>query len=145
MPPMPKRSEQLQRSRERKGVRDPITYGQMREVDIDYFEPDTTWHPTATMLWESVLSSGQADYYQNSDLAMLYHVCEEMSEYKFSNRKSANMLHEILQTLGDLLVTEGDRRRVRLELQAPRVEEKGLAATAQDTYADFFAGVKSGI
>lgn len=143
MPTMPKRSNELQRPRERKGVRDPITYGQLRPVDHSHFLPDEEWHPTARMLWDSAFTSGQSDYYQDSDLAVLFHICEELSEYKNSTRRSAQLLGEISKLMGGLMFTEGDRRQVRLELQAPKDEEKGLEELAHDAYADFFqAGTK---
>lgn len=136
---MPKRSEELQRPRSRKGVRDPITYGAMSDVDWDHFEPDPSWHPIAVMIWDAALSSGQAAFYQNSDLALLYHACEEMSLYKYNSRRSAQMLHEIISTLGDLLMTEGDRRRVRVELQAQGEEEVSLKGLAMLDYEDYFS------
>ena len=124
---MPMRSEELQRPRERAGNRrDPITYGVLREVDVDDFKPDPKWHPIAKMIWDSATTSGQFDYYQNSDMAVLYLICEDLSRYKNGNTRSAKMLEIVMKTLGDLMFTEGDRRRVRLELQKQEPEEQEL-------------------
>lgn len=138
MPTMPKRSNELQRPRERKGTRDPITYGELRPLSAYAFQPDPAWHPTARRLWDSAFTSGQIDYYQDSDLAILYHVCEELSEYKDSPRKSAQLLGEITKLMGGLMFTEGDRRQVRLELQHPKEEEEGLEEAARAAYEDYF-------
>lgn len=139
MPTMPKRTEELQRDRSRKGARDPITYGQMLPVNEEDFTPDPDWHPTAIMLWNAALSSGQRDYYQNSDYAILYHACEELTRYKTMSRPSSQLLMAIMQTLGDLLVTEGDRRRVRLELQLPKGDEQDNTSLGKGLYADMFS------
>lgn len=139
--PAPKRTEELQRPRERAGVRrDPITKGELRELDLERFQPDPDWHPIARMLWDGAMTSGQADWYQNSDLAVLYSVCEDMSMYKDSKyKRSGQMLQTIMSTLGDLMMTEGDRRRVRLELQRPQEEQASHADAGRSLYDDFFA------
>lgn len=139
--PAPKRTEDLQRPRERAGDRrDPITKGELRELDYERFQPDPDWHPIARMIWDGAISSGQADWYQNSDLAVLYSICEDMSMYKDSKyKRSGQMLQTIMSTLGDLMMTEGDRRRVRLELQRPQEAEASYADVGKSVYDNFFS------
>lgn len=138
MATIPKRTEELQRDRARKGVRDPVTYGQLQPVDIDNFAPSEDWHPTALMIWESALRSGQAHWYQESDLALLYLACEEITRYKQSGKPSAMLLKEIMDILSSLLMSEGARRAARMELQRPKEPEVDLATAGMEAYSEFW-------
>lgn len=118
MPAIPNRSEDLARPRERKGKHIvPVTKGVARATEIP--EMDEDWHDIAKMLWNGMVTSGQADFYQNSDWAYAYSLCDDLSYYKKSGRRSSQMLAAINSAMGNLLITEGDRRRVRIELDPP--------------------------
>lgn len=129
--PVPNRSEDLARPRSRKGGnQQEVTKGIARPVEIP--EPDPEWHPIAAMLWDALTRSGQADFYQQSDWAFAYSLCEDLSLYKSPlvskdgveyHKRSGQMLQTIYSAMERLLVTEGDRRRVRIELDAPPVDE----------------------
>lgn len=139
MPAPRKRTEELQRPRYRQGKgRDDTTYGELREVDFDEFAPNAEWDEVARMIWEAALSSGQADWYQNSDLALLYVACDELTRYRSSGKPSSMHLAEIMSILSNLLVSEGDRRKARLELQRPSEEPPELRVVAMSDYADYF-------
>lgn len=125
--PVPNRSNDLARPRERKGKEIvPVTKGEARPVKIP--RADSTWHPIAKMLWDGLKTSGQADFYQNSDWAFAYSLCEDLSIYKKPlinrdgeeyHKRSGQMLQTIYSAMERLLITEGDRRRVRIELHEP--------------------------
>ncbi len=119
--PPPNREQNLARPRSRKGkeIR-PVTKGTLR--DVQSIEPDPDWHPIARMIWDSLWTSGQADFYQNSDLAFAYSLCEDLSVYKSQTKRSSMFAGVIYSAMTTLLMTEGDRRRVRLELTAPENE-----------------------
>lgn len=140
--PVPNRSEDLARPRERKG-KDivPVTKGVLKPVVIPDADPD--WHPIATMLWEGLLASGQADFYQQSDWAFAYSLMEDLTRYKepLVNRdgeeyfkRSGQMLQVIYSAMERLLVTEGDRRRVRVELTEPEPESDPAAVLVMAEY-----------
>lgn len=105
-----------------------ITKGQLRELRTDLFGPADNWHPNARKLWDATLSSGQTDYYQNSDLMVLYMLCDEWSEYlkgvyvtkdgEVRRKVNPIMLQTLNSILASLMLTEGDRRRARLELES---------------------------
>ena len=113
------------------------------------------------MIFNSVKESGQADYYQDSDWAVLYSICEDISYYKsdhvstyvdkktgevreYEKPRSGQMLQAIMSNLTDLLLTEGQRRRVRLELQEPPKKPESLALVAENViYPDAFGGKAS--
>jgi hypothetical protein len=49
-------------------------------------------------------------------------------------RPNGQILATIYSTLSNLLIAEGDRRRVRLELQAPPSNEPGASVAVMDHY-----------
>lgn len=141
--PVPNRSDDLARPRERKGGgAQAVTKGVARPVTIP--DADPTWHPIARMLWDSLLESGQQDFYQSSDWAFAYSLCEDLSMYKKPlvtkdgseyHKRSGQMLQTIYTAMDRLLVTEADRRRVRIELDAPPPENETPAdVVVMDSY-----------
>lgn len=136
--PIPMRSDQLSRkhNRQSKDRRPDIKRGELRPVDQDMFQPDPDWLDFVRNLWAAALSSGQAGYYQNSDLAILWIACNELDqmlrekgEYRVNRdtgeryyvppRRAAMHIKTVMDMLSSLLLTEGERRRARLELDAP--------------------------
>jgi hypothetical protein len=134
--PVPNRSEDLSRDRDSdRGDRAPISRGQSRPAIIP--DPDPEWHRVASMLWTAALASGQSDFYQSSDYAYLYHVCDELSAYKGAEGRrahSAMMFAALNQAMTVLLLTEGDRRRVRIELQDEDNSEDDAVVSQMDDY-----------
>jgi hypothetical protein len=131
--PVPNRSEDLARPRERRGGDvTPVTKGVAREVKIPNASRD--WHPIAKRLWESLKTSGQSDYYQNSDWAFAFSVCDDLSYYKKASQRSAMMLASLNSSMERLLVTEADRRRARIELDAPEADESEASVVVLDNY-----------
>lgn len=131
--PVPNRESNLARPRSRKG-RDAqaVTRGVARPASIPVPDPD--WHPIATMLWEGLLESGQTGFYQSSDWAFAFSLCEDLTYYKNGHKRSGQMLQTIYSAMERLLVTEGDRRRVRIELSEPEPEENPAAVAVMGDY-----------
>ena len=138
--PVPMRSEQLAEER-RPGRGGSATKGEMRPTIVP--RPDPLWHPIARMLWDGLVSSGQSDFYQQSDWAFAYSLCEDLSMYKKPtiakdgteyHKRSGQMLQTIYSAMERLLVTEGDRRRARIELQKPVPEGPSASVSAIDDY-----------
>ncbi|AKY03461.1 hypothetical protein SEA_DANZINA_6 [Streptomyces phage Danzina] len=131
--PVPNRESDLARPRSRKGgdVQE-VTKGEMRPVKIP--NADRDWHPIARRLWDSLKTSGQADFYQNSDWAFAFSLCEDLSHYKKSGKRSGQMLQTIYSAFERLLVAEGDRRRVRIELHEPEPETTPASVLAIADY-----------
>ncbi|WP_443058365.1 phage terminase small subunit [Streptomyces sp. NBC_00442] len=131
--PVPNREADLARPRSRKGADvQPVAKGLMRDVKVP--NADRNWHPIAKRLWDALKSSGQSDFYQNSDWAFAYSLCEDLSYYKTAGKRSGQMLQTIYSAFERLLVTEGDRRRVRIELHEPEPEEQSAAVLAIADY-----------
>jgi hypothetical protein len=113
MPPVPKRSEQRRRR---------------NKVDIDHVEmagtveaPDLLdledAHPLAVNLYESLRSSGQARYYEPSDWARAQLLVWSLSKMLHTGRPSAMLLAALQKDMDALLVSEAERRRVRMEIE----------------------------
>lgn len=57
----------------------PVTKGEAGKHTAAPFEPNESWHPIAMMTWESLENSGQSAFYEESDWATAYFLCEAMS------------------------------------------------------------------
>lgn len=119
-------------------------------VDIvEIPEPDASWHPIALLVYESLPDSGQSQFYEPSDWAAAYLVCESISRdlspqfvavtesgesvYETIPLKGAS-LAAYLKAMSVLMVTEGDRRRMRLELERPEEKPVPASVTALEAY-----------
>ena len=113
--PVPKRDDDRKRTNER-----PMeTTRAAGAAEVKQPRGDGDWHPIVKRLWKAMNESGQAQFYEPSDWAVAYSVMDDLSNYKRQDRRSPAMLQVIMSSLSNLLVTEGDRRRVQIELQRP--------------------------
>lgn len=138
--PPPKRS--TQRRRRNEPAHPVVTADGAAEVPVP--DADPQWHPVARRWFESLAASGQSVFYEPSDWATAFAVAESMSrelnpqpvtvgkgddthvEMVSLPPKGAS-LAAWLKAMSSLLVTEGDRRRVSVELQRPERESSGEA------------------
>lgn len=111
--PIPKRSE----SRQRRNTKDDAITRAPGAEKVEVPLADPTWHDIAIKLWVSLQESGQSKFYEPSDWAIAYSLCDDLSHYKYMTKRSGQMLASIMSSLSSLLLTEGDRRRVQMELQ----------------------------
>lgn len=145
--PIGNRSDDLARPRSRKGgdTGPEVKVGQMRPTEIPEADPD--WHAIAVMIWDSLINSGQADFYQQSDWAYAYSLCDDVSHYKNAGRwnkhsgefeayRSPEMLKAIQSAMASLLMTEGERRRARVELTQVEPEKSPASVIAIAQYKD---------
>lgn len=110
------------------------------EVEIP--EPDEDWHPIALMMYESVMKSGQVIWMEPSDWAALYLMCESISRdlepqvvgiteegdvVKDTIPLKGASLNAYLKGMASLMMLEGDRRRLRIELE----RQKRIDAAAE--------------
>lgn len=110
--PVPKRSDQRRR-RNKPDV--PITQAAGAAV-VPVPSVDESWHPIARDWFVSLGSSGQSAFYEPSDWQVARYVAQAMSENLSAGRFSAQLFAAVMAASTSLLVTEGDRRRLRLEL-----------------------------
>ena len=134
--PIPQPDASLARKRTRKGGEvKPLTIGERRPTRIP--RADAKWHPIAKNLFNAVKRSGQSDFYQDSDWWLLYSLCDDLSFYKSNDHyRSGQMLQTIMSSMERLLVTEGDRRRVRIELHEADTPKPTLTVVGMDLYRE---------
>lgn len=115
--PVPQRSEQRRRRNKVEIDKAPLTTGARA------FGPEPPeWLRGLALDWfESLRTSGQAVYYTDSDWASALIVAKAIEA--FEKRPSAHMLTAILSGFGSLAATEGDRRRLRIELERAQDED----------------------
>jgi len=127
--PVPKRSAQRRR-RNKTDV--PVTTAEGAAI-VEPPAGNAKWHPAAKRWYEALAESGQAAFYEPSDWATAYVIAESMSRdlrpqpigvdrdtgdpvMALVPIKGTN-LAAYLRAMTSLLVTEGDRRRARVELE----------------------------
>lgn len=134
MATIPNRSEDLTASGERKRKQRGVAVVKGKSNPASIPSPDPEWCHVAAMMWNATLESGGAAYYESSDYAALYLLCDQIDYLYRTNKageskpRSPEMFKAILAGLGNLLVTEGDRRKLHIEL-----------VKAPDDDADFLA------
>lgn len=97
-------------------------------------------HPLAVDWYTALAKSGQSRFYEPSDWAHAQVVAEAIDA--FATERRANMLGAIMSASSNLLVTEGDRRRLRLELTRTVADPDEEAAVASlDDYRDALGAV----
>lgn len=114
--PVPKRTESLNGHRSKEELAGSRITKAAGADDVSQPVADPDWHPIAVRLWKSLGESGQSRFYEPSDWAVAYSLMDDLSHYKASSKRSGQMLATIMSALSSLLVTEGDRRRVQIEL-----------------------------
>lgn len=162
--PIPNRDSDLARPRHRKGEAgaEPAARGTMRPVTIP--EPDQRWSAVTRMAYDALLTSGMADFYQDSDWAMAWIALTELDAYQTPapvmekgpdgkwqqvvdhetgelqfyrhHKVNGQAFSAILTALQPLGMTEGDRRRMRIELDAPKEPQRSAQLIAIDGYRD---------
>jgi hypothetical protein len=136
--PIPKRSEE--RTRRNKPENEggiPLSKGER----VPYRVPpaDSAWCPRAKQWYRSLARSGMREYYELTDYEYARVLCDALTEYY--KRPTAMMLATILQGMTSLGVTEGERRRMRIELEDPKELETSASITAINNYRAQLLGV----
>lgn len=126
--PVPKRSDQRRRRNTPEGARDEVVV----EGIVEAPAAKSSWHPIAKRWYGSLAQSGQAVFFEPSDWATAYLVAEEIDRLlkpqalgispkgevvKASQPIPGSVLAAIAKLMGSLGVTEGDRRRIGIEIK----------------------------
>ena len=125
----------------------------VRPVDMPAADPK--WHPIATMLYESLGASGQRVFYEPSDWAIAHLAAESISrdlkpQFVGNNPVTGEPMVEKIPLKGaslsaytklfaSLMATEGDRRRMRLEL------ERGATMPAETEAESNVVSIRAGL
>lgn len=105
---------------------------------------EANWHPIARDWYESLASSGQAQFYEPSDWHYARYVADVMSRNLKQRQKfSAVLFASVTSAMNDLLTTEASRRRVRMEIERGGNGEEAASVTAIADYRKRLSGQKS--
>ena len=136
MPAIPKRSDQRAGHRSKADL-EAVT---KLEVDVLAEPPPLGWEPGHFLvrdLYESAKVSAQAVFYEPTDWAVLRLLLFQADVYlqnvAAGGRISSHALAQIVDGFSTLMFTEGDRRRLRLEITrkaAAPVEDASVTALA---------------
>lgn len=152
--PVPNRSEERRR-RNKTDESGRSIEPEKLEVDappVTAPEPVDGWHELARAFWDDVVASPQSRYYERSDYAALRLMCEDMhrnlEEQPISVGSGEDARLEMVtlpmkgatlsaytKIMASLLVTEGDRRRLQVEIERKNAEAE-LAPTADGVVLD---------
>lgn len=151
--PAPKRSEERRR-RNKDGVETTtVDIAELISQDVVIPEADENWEELTITYWESFQRSGQAVFYEPSDWMTAYMLMEVLDrwlkpqdvrvgeyrpgaqeggevEYTFEAKIipiPGNVLSSILKGLTSLMATEGDRRRLSVELERKKAREEAAS------------------
>ena len=112
--PIPKRSEELVRRNKPDVPVDKVdAIGTVQVPDLDIENP----HQMITDFYDSLRDSAQSRFYEPSDWVYARFTMHFANQLLYSSRPSSQLLAAVNQMLSNLLVSEGDRRRVRLEVE----------------------------
>lgn len=137
--PVPKRSEQrVRRNKEDVPVEKVSAIGTVVPPDLD-LGSDWPLHPLVQSLYESLKDSAQSRYYEPSDWQLARFALHFANQLLWSPKPSAQLLAEVTGMLSDLLVSEGDRRRVRLEIERGADKPDAEVIPISDVYRERLA------
>ena len=99
-----------------------------------------SWHPLMKDWFRSLKRSGQARFYEPSDWQTARLLAEVMSqELNSGEGVKASMLGEFNRAAASLMTTEGERRRLRVELQAAGADSvDDEASSVMSQYKEMF-------
>lgn len=132
--PPPKRSDQRRR-RNKVDAESAPSDGVVRGPELEGDHSDV-----GCRFYEALRRSGQARYFQPSDWAAAELVVLAIDS--FVEKRSAMLLASINSAMSNLLATEGDRRRLRIELERAKAKPAGPdeVVTELDAYRRRAAG-----
>src|SRR5687768_5669110 len=95
-----------------------------------------TVHPIAAEFYASLHTSGQARFYEPSDWQRARITTKLLSDLLESGKPSAMLYAALQRDFEALLVSEGDRRRVRMEIERGTVDssEEDAKVAVMDRY-----------
>ena len=98
-------------------------------------------HPLVEEFWEALKASGQSKYYEPSDWVYAKFTLHMINQGLNTGRLGAAHLQQYNVMLANLLVSEGERRRARLEIERrPDGLGDGKVLSASERFKARFSG-----
>lgn len=132
--PVPKRSEA--RTRRNKEPEGEVKLTKGTSKPSSWPAPSESWEELAKDWYVGLQNSGIAEYYEQSDIEMARIIAGELSHYlkSYEGKRSAMMFAALMTAMSSLGVTEGDRRRMRIELEKPKEAKVSASVVAIADY-----------
>ncbi len=151
--PIPKRSEERRRrnTTDSEGAPNEAEQVEVDEAPVRPLAMNENWHDDAKEFYQACIDSVQSRFYEPSDWAALKMACETQS--RMLDDQAVNIgtkedpeivmqpvpikgadLSALAKVWSSLMVTEGDRRRLRLEIQR-KADQPAAPATADQVVA----------
>lgn len=126
--PVPKRSdERIRRNKPEYEITTIEATGTVEQPDLGFEDP----HPITVELWESMSHSAQSQFYEPTDWAYAKFVLHHADQLLKNSRPSAQMFQGITSSFGDLLMSEGSRRRVAMEIERNKANAQVIDISAE--------------
>lgn len=126
--PVPKRSdERIRRNKDEVEITKIDAAGQVDQPPLDLDDP----HPMIVDFWDSLGESAQSRFYEPSDWQFARFTLHFADGLVKSGRPSSQMLAAVNSALNDLLVSEGQRRRVRMEIEREQAQAEVVDLAAE--------------
>lgn len=117
--PVPKRSEErLRRNKPEVEIVKIQAQGEVVQPELGLGDV----HPVVQDLWDSMGESAQSQWFEPSDWQYARFIMHFANMALYSGRPNAQILAEVNKALGELLVSEGARRRVRIEIERNKAQ-----------------------
>lgn len=136
--PPPKRSEERRRRNRDAVETQKVDIAELSSHDVEIPVADEGWDPVTKMIWDSLPRSGQAIFYEPADWAAAYLMCEsidrDLKPQVVGITEQGEVVRDVIPLKGaslsayikmmtSLLMTEGDRRRARIELERQKAKD----------------------
>lgn len=126
--PIPKRSEErIRRNKPEIEITKIEASNEVTQPPLGFDDP----HPIISDLWDSLGESAQSEYYEPSDWQFARFTLHFADGLIKQARPSAQMFQGVTSALTDLLVSEGARRRVRMEIERANASTTIVDASAE--------------
>lgn len=129
--PIPKRDDQrIRRNKQEVPTEKVPAIGMVSAPDLGFEDP----HPLVVEIYESLLESAQRRYYEPSDWAYAKFALHFADGLLKAKRVNGQILTAVTSMFSDLLISEGDRRRVRLEVERTNNAADGAVLDVADLF-----------
>lgn len=136
MPPVPKRSDQRRRMNKPEISIDSAPAAKIIEIPLC----NPSWLQSTKRWYESLGESGQSVFFEPSDWAQAWILAELLDREMQSFKPNGMIISAWMHGAGELLTTEGSRRRMRIELARAKLAdpEQDAAVASLDAFRDRF-------
>lgn len=123
--PTPTRTdEKVRRHKPENEGRVPLSKGVARGFDA-WPTPGANWDAPTIRFYNSFKHSGIADYYEATDVELVWLTIDELNEHR-NGKGSAFRFDSLFKALSAMGATEDGRRRMLIELEAPKSDRDEL-------------------